>query len=207
MHSREPEDRHSREGNQSNANRDVHHTTDPNNTVPGSGPYSKVVQSRTVPMITSEGGDQVRRAQLGTKQGRKWRETPHQHEPLFSFWTTNTGSGTLRRSSPGVLRCRTLSTVTLRDRAPPLPQTQSKTGSGSTNNTGNGRRPVGPSRLEVCLQFSRGNCSFGNKCQCDPVCSSYGSKENASRDHPGPNGFPTSNKASNGTTGWDPAQQ
>ena len=34
--SREPEDRHSREGNQSKASRDAHHTTDPHNTVPGS---------------------------------------------------------------------------------------------------------------------------------------------------------------------------
>ena len=61
VHSRGLENRHSREGNQSKASKDAHHTTDPHNTVPGSRPYSEVIQSRTVPIITSQGGDQVRR--------------------------------------------------------------------------------------------------------------------------------------------------
>ena len=67
VHSREPEDRHSSEGNQSKASRDAHHTTDPHNTVPGSKPYSEVIQSRTVPAITSEGGDKVRRNTAGNR--------------------------------------------------------------------------------------------------------------------------------------------
>ena len=67
MKSREPEDRHSREGNQSKASKDAHHTTDPHNTVPGSRPYSGIIQSRTVPIITSKGGDQVRRSTDGNQ--------------------------------------------------------------------------------------------------------------------------------------------
>ena len=39
----------------------------PHNTVPGSGPYSEVVHSRTVPMITSEGEDKVRRNTAGNQ--------------------------------------------------------------------------------------------------------------------------------------------
>ena len=67
LHSREPEDRHSREGNQSKDSRDAHHTTDPHNTVQGSRPYSEIIQSRTVPVITSEGGDKARRSTAGNQ--------------------------------------------------------------------------------------------------------------------------------------------
>ena len=66
MLSRGPEDRDSREGNQSNARTDAHHTTDPH-TVPGSRPYSEVVQSPTVPMITRKGEDRVRRSTAGNQ--------------------------------------------------------------------------------------------------------------------------------------------
>ena len=67
MKSREPEDRHSREGNQSKDSRDAHHTTDPHNTVQGSRPYSEIIQSRTVPRITNEGEDQLRRSTAGNQ--------------------------------------------------------------------------------------------------------------------------------------------
>ena len=67
MHSRKPEDRHSRERNQSKASRDAHYTTDLHNTVPGSRPHSEVVQSSTVPRITSEGEDQLRRSTAGNQ--------------------------------------------------------------------------------------------------------------------------------------------
>ena len=65
--SREPEERQSREGNQSEASGDAHHTTDPHNTVQGSRPYSEIIQSRTVPVITSEGGDKARRSTAGNQ--------------------------------------------------------------------------------------------------------------------------------------------
>ena len=39
----------------------------PHNTVPGSRPYSEVIQSRIVLVITSEGGDQVRRSTNGNQ--------------------------------------------------------------------------------------------------------------------------------------------
>jgi hypothetical protein len=49
-----------------------------------------------------------------------------------------------------------LSTITLRDRHPQQQQQQGKKGQGGAN-----RGAVGPSGKEFCIQFNRGQCSFG----------------------------------------------
>jgi hypothetical protein len=71
-----------------------------------------------------------------------------------------------------------LSTITLRDRPPQQQQQQGKKGQGGGN-----RRAVGPSGKEVCIQFNRGQCSFGDKCHYEHVCSIC-SKDHSARNHP-----------------------
>ena len=56
---------HSREGDQSNPGRDAHHITNPRNTVPGSRPYSEVVESRTAPVTTGQIDEAVGRSTDG----------------------------------------------------------------------------------------------------------------------------------------------
>ena len=55
----------SREGDQSNPGRDVHHSTNTRSIVPGSRPYSEVVKSRTAPVTTGQIEEAVGRSTDG----------------------------------------------------------------------------------------------------------------------------------------------
>ena len=55
-----------------------------------------------------------------------------------------------------------LGTVMLRDRGPQLAPQQKKA---TTGGNANRSRPIGPSGKELCLQFNRGTCHYGTRCQ------------------------------------------
>ena len=74
-----------------------------------------------------------------------------------------------------------LGTVMLRDRGPqPAPQ-QKKATTGASK--ANRSRPIGLSGKELCLQFDRGTCHYGARCQYEHACSTCGSSVHAGGHH------------------------
>lgn len=72
-----------------------------------------------------------------------------------------------------------LCTVILREKTATNNQQSKKQGANSS-----GRRPVGASGKEVCLQYNRHTCHFGPRCQYEHSCITCGSKDHGSKDHP-----------------------
>ena len=72
-----------------------------------------------------------------------------------------------------------LSTVVLRDRA----LQQANNSNANKTSKQQGRRPVGQSGKELCLQYNAGNCTYGARCRLEHACSQCGSKDHPARDH------------------------
>jgi hypothetical protein len=79
-----------------------------------------------------------------------------------------------------------LCTVLLREKTATNNQLSKKQAANS------GRRPVGASGKEVCLQFNKTSCHFGPRCQYEHSCITCGSKDHGSKDHPATNPTPGS---------------
>ena len=77
-----------------------------------------------------------------------------------------------------------LSTVVLRDRPPQLQQYgQRRTSQAANGQVGQRSRPLGASGRELCLQWNRGFCSYGARCNFEHSCTTCG-KGHPSKDHP-----------------------
>ena len=77
-----------------------------------------------------------------------------------------------------------LSTVALRERANIPGQGQShQQGRGGPGSTG--KRRIAHSGREFCLQWNRGSCTFGTRCNYEHACLHCGQRDHAGRDHTG----------------------
>jgi len=72
-----------------------------------------------------------------------------------------------------------LSTVILRDRAAPL--------AAPRRQDGPQRRPVTNTGREICIQYNKGGCTYGQRCRFEHCCSIC-KAEHPAKDHTGPSG-------------------
>lgn len=75
-----------------------------------------------------------------------------------------------------------LSTVSLREKATPGQRQSNSVPAGINGPAAPRRRPVTASGREICLQWNRGHCTFGQRCNFEHCCLTCG-REHSAKDH------------------------
>ena len=80
-----------------------------------------------------------------------------------------------------------LTTVALREKPQSSQQQQQGRGHGGAGSTNNNKKRVAPSGREYCLQWNKGACAFGSRCNFEHICIQC-NKDHKGCDHVGPTG-------------------